>query len=550
MLIDRKDNYLTLKFAYQPHLVAVVKNITGRKFDPNYKRWLVPVDHVEEVLGKLLPLGFTISGEVKNLRSHIQAHYDKLNFVRTHPELYTGSLPLYDFQKCGAVWLKESPSALLADVPGLGKTIQTISALEGMQNVLILAPASLKYGWKEEIIKWTPEIGPGSVNINVIDGKPEERARQWKSYSANVSPTWTIANYELLLRDFEAICQVPWDVIVCDEATRISNPVAKTVKLLKQIKAKKRIALTGTPISNTPVDIWSIIDWIRPGYLGNFTQFKDNYTMLDGWGSVVGYKDLDDLGAKIAPLMLRRTKDEVLTDFPPKVIEDVVFDLSDEEKKVYNGIKKQVLYEIQEYLDKIDTRSLGIIPVKMLRLKQVTGHLQLVGEKGESTKLATLKEMLGPIIASGEKVIIFTQFAEMAKLLQKEFINSYLIYGDIPSEERQRMVTSFNQPLSPEIMIMTEAGAYGLNLQAASYVFHYDAPWSIAKLMQREDRAHRIGQTKPVTVYNLIAKNTIDEYVAKVLYKKQNISVDILQDVERLEAAGIGEEDIKNILRI
>ena len=400
MFIDLKDNYLTLKFAYQAHCVAVIKNITGRKFDPNYKRWLVPVDHIEEVLGKLLPLGFTISGEVKNLRSHVQAHYDKLNFIRTHPELYTGPLPLYDFQKCGAIWLKESSSALLADVPGLGKTVQTISALEGARNVLILAPASLKYGWKEEIIKWTPELGPGAVNINVIDGKPEERALQWKSYAVNVSPTWTIANYELLLRDFEAIQQVPWDVIVCDEATRISNPVAKTVKLLKQLHCRKRIALTGTPISNTPVDIWSIIDWIRPGYLGNFTQFKDTYTLLDGWGSVVGYKNLDDLGAKIAPLMLRRTKDEVLTDFPPKVIEDVVFDLSNEEKKVYNGIKKQILSDIREYLDKIDTRSLGIIPVKMLRLKQVTNHLQLVGEKGESTKLATLKEMLDPIMKS------------------------------------------------------------------------------------------------------------------------------------------------------
>ncbi len=150
------------------------------------------------------------------------------------------------------------------------------------------------------------------------------------------------------------------------------------------------------------------------------------------------------------------------------------------------------------------------------------------------------------------KVVIFTQFAEMAKLLIKELskYNPLLIMGDVSAEDRQKVIDLFTYDKKYKIMVSTDAGAYGLNLQSASYIFMYDTPWSIAKLMQREDRAHRIGQQKPVTVYNLIAKNSIDEYVAKVLHKKQRISVDILKDDERLEDMGITEEDINEILRI
>ena len=186
----------------------------------------------------------------------------------------------------------------------------------------------------------------------------------------------------------------------------------------------------------------------------------------------------------------------------------------------------------------------------MLRLKQATDHPALISDLKKSSKMKTLQELLQGIVESEEKVIVFTQFAEMAKKIYDDTSGSLLIYGDVPAEKRQQIVNIFNSEPFYKVLVMTEAGTYGLNLQVASYVIHYDSPWSVAKLIQREDRAHRIGQTKPVTVYNLIARKTIDEYVMKKLHKKQKLAVELLQDVERLEAQGIDEEDIKSILRI
>jgi SNF2 family DNA or RNA helicase len=170
----------------------------------------------------------------------------------------------------------------------------------------------------------------------------------------------------------------------------------------------------------------------------------------------------------------------------------------------------------------------------------------------KASKLDVLKDLLKPIIASGEKAIIFTQFAQMLHILATELeeFRPLTIYGDVDNLDRMERVKEFNDDPKGRVIIMTEAGAYGLNMQSASYVIHYDAPWSVAKLEQREGRAHRIGQKKSVTVYNLIAKKTIDEYVLKVLHAKQKISAKILGDVERMESGGMSLEDINNILRL
>ena len=552
MKIGLRDDKLVLTFKYDSRVVERVKALPGRHYSPRHKQWIVPMDHLQAVIDTLIPLGFHADPAIFALREKEETKRVMLAAIRDRPDMYDGRLPLYDFQKIGAMFMRASDGTLLADVPGLGKTIQTIAALETLPGpFLVLCPASLKYGWMNEIKKWEP-----GASVLIVEGKPSEREYKWK-YAGIGKVKYIIANYELLLRDLALIKPVAWSAIVCDEATRISNARAKTVKSLRQLTAAKRIALTGTPVSNTPIDLWSIVDWIRPGYIGTFPQFKDTYVVTDWWGNTTGYINLDDLSAKISPLMLRRTKEEVFKDFPAKTIENVVFELSSEEKLVYEGVLKRILIEIDEYLTKIDHRTLSIIPVKMLRLKQATDHVALLGDKAlemGSSKMNALEEILEPIIASGEKVIIFTQFVEMAKIMNNILSLSYggieMIYGDVKPEERQEIVKRFNTEQDRQILIMTEAGAYGLNLQGASYVVHYDAPWSVAKLMQREDRAHRIGQTKPVTVYNLIAKNTIDEYVAAVLHKKHKTSQDILKDIDRLEDAGLDEVDIKRILRV
>lgn len=566
------SNYLSLKgekiiaaFRFDPRLVETVRKIDGRFWNTKDKQWEFPAENVVEVLKALEPYGFYVHPDLIKLKNVEEAFVNKLEELKNAPDIpYEGSLPLLDFQRKGVSFMKMMPAALLADVPGLGKTIQTIAAVEQDPTVLVFVPASLKYSWEGEIKKWQPD-----AKIVVIDGNKEERLSQWITGmngffqgGVKVIPKYVIANYELLIHDFDVIKNHEWGTIVCDEATRISNPDATSVKNLKQLRSKKRYALTGTPISNKPDDIFSIIDWLVPRYLGTYAQFKKKYCeMEEDWGQgrtfsrIVGYKDIDVLKAKVERLMLRRTKEEVFKDFPPKTVENIVFQLSADERKLYNSIKTLLFAEIKE-LSHLDTWTLSNILVKMLRLKQCTNHPSLVDGKSTmyktSSKLEVLRELLKPIIESGEKAIIFTQFSEMLTILAVELrdYRPLTIYGHVKPLDRAIKVKEFNDDPKPRIIIMTEAGAYGLNMQSATYVIHYDAPWSIAKLMQREDRAHRHGQTKPVTVYNLIAKDTIDEYVMKVLHNKQKVSVNILQDAERLADGGMSEEDIRTILRL
>lgn len=542
-----KKDYLILAFDWSEKTLEVIRTVPGRQYDAQNKVWLIPVENTVEACAILQPEGFKLVEEVQHLLDAKRASYAVLEAIKnSEPEdlAYFKDFPLFSFQKKGAHFLYASPASLLADVPGLGKTIQTIAALKNIEPILVLCPASLKYSWQEEIKKWEK-----SMSAQVITGKPEERGARW--IGAN-QYKWTIANYELLLRDYEYILKIPWQAIVCDEATRISNPYAKSVKALKTIPCKKRIALTGTPISNTPIDIYSIIDWLSPKFFGSFNQFKSKYCLTEPrFNSIIGYRNLGQLGDLIQKFILRRSKEEVFDDFPKKTIQDIIFELSDKEREFYQEIKEALIKEL--FGIKFSPQTIKLAPVKMLRLKQCTGHPQLLKEADiESSKLEILKEMLKPIVSSGDKALIFTQFAQMAKILFVELslYNPQLIIGEVSAEDRQKAVKEFTDNPEAKVMIMTEAGAYGLNLQAASYVFHFDFPWSVAKLTQREDRCHRIGQKKAVTVYNLIAKKSIDEYCVKVLYKKQKLSINLLKDEERLEEAGLSEEDIKTILRI
>lgn len=547
MRISLKDEKLILSFPYDARLVAIAKSLPGRTFDRSTRQWMVPVVHGDRLLAAFKDVAKTVDShammEIVSARERLS---ERIAHQTLKPGAFESSLPLHEFQKVGAQFLWFNRTGLLADAPGLGKTIQTIAALRNTPGrILVFCPASLKFSWEKELKQW------GESDIMVVDGDKFDRKVVWGS-----SYRWTIANYELLLHDWDFIAK-EYDAIVCDEATRISNPQAKSVKALKLIKAHKKIALSGTPISNSPLDLWSIVDWLEPGYLGTYPQFLERYMETDYWGKVVGYKRIDELRELVKPYVLRRIKEEVLTDLPPKTVETIEVKLSAEEKRVYDGVRKELVAEVLDYLGKINSDTLSLMPVRMLRLKQATDHLQLLGEKGESSKLETLEDVLRPVMASGEKAIVFTQFAKMADILMERVGGVYLsdpekwcIQGKTPVAERQAIVDAFNAHKGPGLLVMTEAGAYGLNLQGASYVVHYDLPWSVAKLQQREDRAHRMGQTKPVTVYNLIATDTIDEYVNKVIHKKSTVSSDVLGDADRLENAGIDEEHVRAILRI
>ncbi len=550
MYVEMKSGWLVPRFKYDERIVALVKTITGRSFDRSSRTWYIPCYHVQETMEKLGSIGFSFSAEVREYRAR-WVEFQAICARAKREPCYAGRLSavMKAYQRLGAGFLQVSGRALLADQMGLGKTLQVIAANEHEKRALVLCPATNKYGWRDELMKWAPDD-----TVAVIDGDAHERLEQWRR-----GTKWCVANYELLLRPGDlAEMRRGWGSVTCDEANRIANGQAKTTMALKTVPAPKRYALTGTPISNRPSDIWSIVDWLYPGLLGTWSQFLEAYAIFDDWGErgkVVGFKDLQGLAMKLEPVMLRRTKPEVLTELPPKIVQEVLFDMSKDEWKVYDAVRSNIMAGLTPGQFDEDRSSLSEVMVKMLRLKQVTDSTALVGDgSAGSTKLDVLCEKITEAVEGGEKVIVFTQFAEMAKLIvAKMSMTSWaplLIAGEVAHEDRQLRVNEFNNDAERKVMVMTEAGAYGLNLQAASVVIHYDLPWSIAKTLQREDRAHRMGQERPVTVLSLVARGTIDEYVAKVLKRKNRESVAILGDDVRLEEAGLTAEEVREILRI
>jgi len=553
MEIKADNKNLIISFDYNPVLVSIVGKFNSRKFNPKTKEWTVPKVHINQVVNTLLPLGFTIDDSIK--ADYIQELKRKKKIAAIREGIFNEkevalfnevNLPLFNFQKIGAGFLCVAKSALLGDDPGLGKSIQSLTTtiLKNAKKTLIVCPSSLKLSWQEEIAKWAP-----TKKVVVITGSKAERDNLWKNEDAE----YVIINYELLLRDIEEIRKKQWQFIIADEATRISNPKSKQAKLIKTIKADYKLPLTGTPLNNAVHDLWNIMDFCKPGLLGSFWQFTERYCEKDRWGGISGYKNLSELKVLIADNMLRRKKEDVMTELPEKIYENVYIELDKEEKEIYKAVKEEIKNTLKEFeVNRVlEDRFLSNVMVKMIRLKQVTGSLELVCGRRHSSKLDTVKELLTDILHGTSKVIIFTQFSEMADILIRELsdFNPLLISGKVDNNTRQENVHKFQDDTqNHKVLVMTEAGAYGLNLQKANYIIHYDLPWSISKMEQREGRAHRIGQKQNVTIYNMLALGTVDEYVYKVLMKKQRLSENILGDKERIRKVKISKRDIHNLL--
>ncbi|MFA5395698.1 MAG: DEAD/DEAH box helicase [Methanogenium sp.] len=551
MQITKTGENLIIKFDYNPALIEVVKQFDSRKFNPDTKEWIVPAIHVKKVLETLIPLGFSASQTVRDDFDSVIKYKQKIErilageFKESEKEaLHNTDLPLFDFQKIGTGFLCATKSSLLGDEPGLGKSIQALATtvIGEAKRVLVICPSTLKLNWRDEISKWMKD-----KKVIVITGEKKKRNELWAE-EAN----YHIANYEILLRDIDEIKKKDWDYIIADEATRISNPKAKQSKLIKTIPAKHRIALTGTPLNNAVQDIWNILDFCQPNILGSFWQFTSKYCEKDRFGGIVSYKNLNDLKLCVADNMLRRKKNEVLRELPDKLYETIYVEFDEEEKKIYEAVKNEIVNELREYAINrvLDDKYLSNALVKMIRLKQVTGSLELVSEHRYSSKINALKELLEDIIHNGSKALVFTQFSEMADILVRE-LDKYkplLISGKVENEDRKLNVDKFQNNEENRVLISTEAGGYGLNLFRAQYVIHYDLPWSISKMEQREGRAHRIGQKNNLTVFRLIVEKTVDEYVMKVLHKKQKMSEEVLGDKERIKKIKLSKNDIMKML--
>lgn len=393
MLVRKNNNYIEISFKYDPALISFVKSLEGRKYNPATKLWTIPLAGSHTSIDRLAQRGFTIHPELWAEVRKDQEQAREAEALAILPDTeFTTFLPLFPYQKVGSAFLWKIGSGLLGDSPGTGKTIQVMALAEKAEakKILVFCPAALKHQWKNELEKFVPHR-----KAIVIEGIKTERIALWREEA-----DYYIANYELLLRDFENMNCREWDYIFADEATKICNPQAKQSRVIKKLRAKKRVAMSGTPISNTAQNIWNLIDFTNPGVFGNYYTFLGRYCLKNRFGGIFAYQNMDELREKLRRFMIRRTKEEVLPELPEKITTDVPFVLSEEELKLQKKIKMEILHEIEAAdISKLDKpMTIAYTIVKFGRLRQLADSLELLGENKKSTKLEVLKELLNQLL--------------------------------------------------------------------------------------------------------------------------------------------------------
>jgi SNF2 family DNA or RNA helicase len=316
---------------------------------------------------------------------------------------------------------------------------------------------------------------------------------------------------------------VTWDLVICDEITKLKNYKTQRTKATKKLNRQYGLGLSGIPLENRLEELHSVMDWVMPGMLGPGWLFVREHVVKDASGNVRGYRDIDAVRRRIAPYYIRRRKKDVLKQLPDKVITDLTVELSSDEWVWYDATRDQ----IREQIKHNDKLSVVNILTLMLRLKQITGDVRLVGETADTY---TKTSMVGDILdgAGEHKVVFFSQFAQLVKMLADDWEVPY-ISGSVSSVKRRDIIADFQAGGYP-CLFSTDAGAYGITLTRADVIVHIDQPWNPAVLRQREDRLHRIGQKSSVQVVHLIAARTIDLHVRRILHRKMALIEAVLDD--------------------
>src|SRR3990167_7334167 len=515
---------LSLQFPYDPVAVDLVRAITGRQWHKEAKFWSIPRTGLRFLREQAARQGYALSLSEKvqqalNLGREHQAKLLAAKHDESPLDLPTATVP-YGFQYAGIRFAKYAlhnfHGALIADDLGLGKSFMALSLISlhpKLENVLLLVPNTLKFTWAAQIDEHYPEL-----SYTVIHGPPKLRAEQW-----NEPSRIKICNYELLLRDMDPRV-ITWDLVVGDEiAAFLKNYKAQRTKRAKKLKRRYTLGLCGIPLENRLEELHSVMDFIIPGLLGSGWVFVQQHVVRNEYGIFLGYRGIDQIKERIAPYYIRRTKAEVLPELPAKVYNDVSIEMSADEWALYDDIRKQ----IKEKIAANPKLNVSNILVEMLRLKQATLDPRLLDIHDiPSSKLEAVREMLDA--AEGHKVVLFTQFAQLATLLGQE-LQAPVIQGSVDTNKRAEIIADFQHNGQP-VLISTDAGAYGITLTAADIICHLDPTWNPAKMRQREDRLHRIGQKSSVQVVSLICRKTVDEKIRVVLHRKLSLIKAVLDE--------------------
>ncbi|MEU1188225.1 DEAD/DEAH box helicase [Streptomyces sp. NPDC005859] len=498
-------------------------------------RGMTPVDALSAAL--------TGSTEVDGRRVDVRATgwLAALRERLTHPEAQEPveqpaalDATLRDYQRRGLDWLARTTAlglgCCLADDMGLGKTVTLIALHLHRQTdasaagpTLVVCPTSLMGNWQREIERFAP-----GTSVRRFHGLRRD-------LEGLADGEFVLTTYGTLRSDAGRLGGVPWGLVVADEAQHVKNPYSATARALRTIGARARVALTGTPVENNLSELWAILDWTTPGLLGRLGTFRTRYARaVESGGDPAA---AERLGRLVGPFLLRRRKSDpgIAPELPPKTETDRPVALTREQTGLYEAVVRETLAAIAE-ADDMARR--GLIVKLLTGLKQICNHpAQYLKEDrpktaGRSGKLELLDELLDTLLSEGASVLVFTQYVRLARLLEQHLaargVPTQFLHGGVPVAERETMVRRFQDGAVPVFLLSLRAAGTGLNLTRAEHVVHYDRWWNPAVEAQATDRAYRIGQTRPVQVHRLIAEGTIEDRIADMLRRKQDLADAVL----------------------
>lgn len=464
------------------------------------------------------------------------------------------------YQKDGVQWLRfleqNGFSGILADEMGLGKTLQTLIWL-GLARVrdeakgkpvLVVCPTSLVDNWCEEVMKFTP-------HLKALPLSGSARHEKWTEVDA---ADLVVTSYALLRRDIEQYVAREFACVVLDEAQHIKNRSTQNAIAAKRLRAQHRLVLTGTPVENSVSDLWSIMDFLMPGYMGSHESFKSNYELPIAHGEQVGEQAQARLRRKLHPFLLRRLKREVATDLPPKIEKLAQCSLSPDQQTVYKELLEASRRRVFDMVMKQGFQKSRMEILKtLLRLRQVCCHLDLLKMEGLEAKYPSAKmelffELINEALDGGHRVLVFSQFTSMLSILRRELEQRQIryCYLDGSTQERIKVVHEFNTNREiPVFLISLKAGGTGLNLTGADIVIHYDPWWNPAVEDQATDRAYRIGQKRTVYSMKLITKGTVEEKVLE-LQKKKKAVIDATLETDEQVISAMSWDDVQELLTL
>jgi SNF2 family DNA or RNA helicase len=473
-----------------------------------------------------LPVAFTMSDKLLEIRSQMLGQTQ----IIPSPIPKEVKADLRPYQAEGVHWLERLRlmylNGILADDMGLGKTVQAITAITQNKNknkdakTLIVCPTSLLYNWKEELHRFNPKL-----KAIVVDGIPSQRKKvlgKLDEYDV------IITSYTLLQKDIETYSQMSLSYAILDEAQHIKNRGTRNAKSVKMIQAAHRLILTGTPIENSLDEMWSLMDFLMPGFLSTYDRFVENYIRVTGEQHA---QNIEYLRRKVSPFILRRMKSDVLQDLPP--VSEIVYhcQLSDVQMELYKSYAASARDELVKLVERDGFDKVQIhVLATLTRLKQICCHPAIFAkekaEMGDSSKYDMLLELLQTLVESNHKTVIFSQYTRMLQIMREDFEQRGIPFSYLDGSTKNRLdiVKEFNENAKiPVFLVSLKAGGTGLNLVGADTVIHYDMWWNPAVENQATDRVHRLGQKNSVSSYKLITLNTIEEKIVEMQRRKKGL---------------------------